>query len=157
MKTNPPLKKANEKLPMLKKEKYENKQFTPRPNIEGCEETGEWADPSYVEACKECVIKQDYYDPSLSYFFCGGKCMSDYDMNKKCALNSLVAKNISQCSRPCVQTKPPSLKAGCVDEFDCQPGFECRNDNGKNKCMPKPELVSNEGFEMRNNWRIGVL
>lgn len=82
--------------------------------------------------------------------------MSEYDMNKKCALNSLVAKNISQCSRPCKQTKAPSLKAGCVDEFDCQDGYECRNVNGKNTCMPKP--TTSEGFQVQTrSWKIGVL
>ena len=45
--------------------------------------------------------------------------MSKYDLNSVCPEGALVAKNVEQCSTPCIQQGYPTVGGGCSDRFDC--------------------------------------
>jgi hypothetical protein len=101
----------------------------PLPNLNDCSITGTWSQPSMVSECNKCV-------EIPGYFYCGGKCMSRYDLNSVCNKNALVAKNKAQCLKPCVQQGFPSVSGGCSDQFDCNPGQRCKLDKtGRGYCI----------------------
>ena len=97
---------------------------TVTPNLGKCDKTGTWENKTQIDECKSCIQKSS---PEYPYFYCDGLCASKYDLGKgSCALNSLVAKNISQCSKPCQQYKAPSMSGGCQDDFDCSENSQCK-------------------------------
>jgi len=102
----------------------------PLPNLGDCTTTDLWPDSSMINDCSDCVSSTEE-----KKFYCNGQCMSPYDMNSSCPTNALVAKNASQCEKPCVQVGSPSLSGGCSDKYDCQPDEECvlRSEPGKYK------------------------
>ena len=102
----------------------------PLPNLGDCATTDLWPDSSMINDCTDCVSSTEE-----KKFYCNGQCMSPYDMNSSCPTNALVAKNVSQCEKPCVQVGNPSLSGGCSDKYDCQSGEECvlRSEPGKYK------------------------
>ena len=116
---------------MVKKLQHLN---APRPAIGTCQTTGTWKNPNMVNKCLSCVNNLDYYGEKQ--FFCNNKCTSVYDTNSRCPLNSLVAKNASQCLAPCVQVSPPSL-GSCSDNFDCNTNEICSNSN----CIADPSTT----------------
>ena len=95
----------------------------PSPNLGNCSNTGTWPDPNLVSDCKQCVSQPGYYQEKQ--FYCDGKCMSVYDTNQECRQDSLVAKTISQCEKPCYQSGSPTVGGGCSDDFDCNNGQKC--------------------------------
>ena len=111
----------------------------PRPNIGECIKTVSWDDSAMINDCQKCVSKPGYYGEKQ--FYCNGKCMSQYTMNRICSVAEPVAKNIEQCYQPCFQVKPPSLSNGCADNFDC----------AKNQICDKGTCVIQENFA------IGIL
>jgi hypothetical protein len=111
---------------------------TPSPNLGECKQTGTWDDPSYVQRCQQCLQNPDAY--GTRSFFCGGKCMSIYDLNSGCNVTELVAKDISQCTSPCVQSGFPSMGGNCSDKFDCQKGQTCKRDeSGRGQCVTQEQ------------------
>ena len=121
-----------------------NKQHAPRPSVGDCTNTGNWSDISMVDDCTKCVGTPGYYGETQ--FYCGGKCMSEYDTAQHCSSGSLVAKTVGQCAAPCMQSGSPALR-GCSDDFDCKNGFTCENNN----CVPGPkENFDASGFENPN-------
>jgi hypothetical protein len=116
-------------------------QNAPLPNVGNCSTTDKWSDSSMINDCKSCINASTDDD---KYFYCNGKCMSEYDLNSVCSTTSLVAKTTDQCENPCVQTGNPSLSGGqCSDSFDCSPGYDCIHKTEQNKfvdrgfCVPK--------------------
>ena len=101
----------------------------PRPNIGECIKTSSWDSKmdnrKMVNNCKKCVSKPGYYGEKQ--FYCNGKCMSQYTMNSVCSVAEPIAKNIQQCSKPCLQIRAPSLSNGCADNFDCKKNQVCKN------------------------------
>jgi hypothetical protein len=83
-----------------------------------------------INDCTECVSSTEE-----KKFYCNGQCMSPYDMRSSCPPNGLVAKNASQCEKPCIQVGSPSLSGGCSDKYDCNPDENCvlRSEDGKYK------------------------
>ena len=96
---------------------------TPSPNLGSCSKTGSWKDQSMINECKKCVSDSDFYNEKR--FYCGGQCMSKYDLNQFCPESELVAKTLSQCEKPCYQEAAPTVGGGCSDDFDCQTGQKC--------------------------------
>ena len=146
------------------KENYKSsgKMMAPKPNLGDCINTGEWKNPSMVDDCVKCVENPGYYGENQ--FYCGGKCMSEYDTAHRCSTKSLVAKTIGQCSAPCVQVSAPSL-GGCSDKFDCGNGMNCV----RGMCVPKTNeqygdydyalnmASTKSGFYGKDKLHIGVL
>ena len=95
----------------------------PRPNLGECLKTASWNNDNMVNDCKKCVSEPGYYGEKQ--YYCNGKCMSKYTMNSVCFLDDPVAKNVQQCSIPCIQSRPPSLSNGCADDFDCKNNQVC--------------------------------
>ena len=84
------------------------------PNLGKCKETSTWSSVE-EEACKRCINRQD------GSFYCNGECKKYDTLSYGCSYDSLVAKNMDQCSKPCYQTNlPPSYRGECSDNFDCQ-------------------------------------
>ena len=98
----------------------------PTPNIGDCTKTGKWSSPTMVQDCQSCIAgsTRDY-----PMFYCDGQCLSKYDLNGSCSLDSLVAKTKEQCSAPCKQVAAPSMSNVCQDRFDCNPGQICFQGN----------------------------
>lgn len=112
----------------------------PVPNIGSCAQKGMWPDPAEVTDCQACISgsTQDY-----PLFYCDGNCMSKYNLNGSCSLNSLVAKNMDQCNAPCVQVAPPSVGPhNCEDMFDCQTGQDCEQGVCVKATKQQPILVN---------------
>ena len=113
---------------------------TVTPNLGKCKETGMWDKKEQIKECETCLQKSS---PEYPYFYCDGSCTSKYELGgPTCSLTSLVAKNISQCSKPCKQHKAPTMSSGCQDDFDCGEDEKCSAGNcikiNTNKSTPKP-------------------
>ena len=81
----------------------------PRPNVGTCKQKGNWPNTGMISKCVDCV--SNYDSQGNPQFYCGGKCMSEFNSNHVCSTMSLVAENLDQCEKPCVQTSAPSLGA----------------------------------------------
>lgn len=113
---------------------------TVTPNLGKCKETGMWDRKDQIKECEQCLQKSS---PEYPYFYCDGSCTSKYELGgPTCSLTSLVAKNVSQCSKPCKQFKAPTMSSGCQDDFDCGENEKCSMGNCiksySNKSTPKP-------------------
>lgn len=93
-----------------------------------------------IADCVNCVSTPGWYGEKM--FYCGGKCMSEYDTSKVCSTGSLVAKNLGQCSTPCYQAGPPERGGGCADNFDCGSNQICQIQNGRGMCIQAPPTVA---------------
>ena len=90
----------------------------PSPNVGSCDKTGNWSSKNDEASCKQSF--KNAGESAGDYFYCeGGGFMSKYDTNSMCTTGSLVAKNIEQCTKPCVQQGYPTVGGGCSDSFDC--------------------------------------
>jgi hypothetical protein len=114
-------------------ENFIGKQRAPRPSVGECVNTGQWPNSNMIDDCRKCVSEPGYYGEKQ--FYCGGKCMSEYNTSQTCSTKSLVAKVEEQCARPCQQKGSPNIR-GCSDKFDCAKGMIC--DGGQCKPDPKP-------------------
>ena len=106
----------------------------PLPNLGNCSTVDNWPDSSMIKTCTDCVTNKNE-----KRFFCGGKCMSPYDMRSVCPTNQLVAKNAEQCKKPCVQVGGPSFSGGCSDNYDCKADEKC-------VLRSVPKQYKNRGF-----------
>jgi len=130
---------------------------TPNPNIGSCNNKGKWSDSKQIEECKSCISKSTKEYP---YFYCDGKCSSEFEIGGGCALNELVAKNEEQCVNPCHQVGLPSDQGGlhgCTDDFDCDKNEKCENNtcvlkNTQQKEKNIIEIINN--CSSTDNWKI---
>lgn len=97
---------------------------TPSPNIGNCSQTSSWDDNNMISDCKKCISRSPEY--GRSWFYCDGSCLNQYELDGSCSYNSLVAKNINQCDKPCIQTGEPPNCGECSDNFDCPKNQECK-------------------------------
>ena len=90
----------------------------PSPNVGNCDKNGTWSSKNDERDCQKSF--RSVGESSSDYFYCeGGGLMSKYDLNSICPEGALVAKNLEQCSNPCVQQGSPTVGGGCSDMFDC--------------------------------------
>lgn len=90
----------------------------PSPNVGNCDKNGTWSSNDDESNCQRSF--KSIGESSADYFYCeGGGLMSKYDTNSICPEGALVAKNVEQCSNPCVQQGSPTVGGGCSDSFDC--------------------------------------
>jgi hypothetical protein len=89
----------------------------PSPNVGDCNEKGTWSSKKDEAHCKSCFKTAG--ESAGDYFYCEGMgCLSKYS-SEVCNTGALVAKNIEQCSSPCVQQGDPTVGGGCSDKYDC--------------------------------------
>ena len=99
------------------------------------------------DKCQSCVSN----DPDN--FYCEGQCMSKYDTNTSCSLNSLIAKNTNQCNAPCEQSGYAPTMGGCSDSYDCPKGSSCRIIQNRGYCIKNPEHKSPQRNFPTDSWQ----
>jgi len=131
---------------------------TPSPNIGNCSQTSNWDNNDMISDCKKCISRSPEY--GRSFFYCDGSCFNQYELDGACNYNSLVAKNINQCDKPCVQSGEPPVCGECSDNFDCPQNQECKlttitKDNMQQKncgvCTPGDNISTNTNNNYKNN------
>lgn len=121
---------------------FRNDVYTaPSPNVGECSQTGTWGSTKDEDYCKSCFKTAG--ESAGDYFYCEGSgCLSKYS-SEICNTGSLVAKNIDQCSAPCVQQGYPTVGGGCSDKYDC--------DYKNGEICEKKEISLNGGKEERGS------
>lgn len=102
-----------------------------------CNYESEFNDQNRIMDCIDCVSNYGFYGDEQIY--CNGKCMNKYSLGQICSDGSLVARNVTQCFKPCYSSFPSTFGTQlCKNNKDCNVNEIC---NSTGFCETNPYII----------------